>query len=457
MVVITISTYTEPPQPIAAVEEPQKPQETAENEEPEAFAKLLAKLLQKTEADSEAAGAPQDVFSECEIDALIGEESETGKKLNLFAPVQETEPALQEELSETDIPEGLLGFLMSAEHLLTRSNAQPEGGEDAGSQAELSNVEIADRFADIETDEAFPLLLDTAETDFAAQVAASASAGDLQESFSDKTGGKKDRAQFENESVQSLSSADSRKDELASLRTAPEKETRSRLEEARSRSRRDRVTFEVSDLRTPEGTEKLKNAQMRFNAGADITNGRMQQAPLNEITLELRLPSQSQNPQTTWEVKAPNALENMLPRELHQNFNAANVRHASMALRDGGEGTIRLALKPESLGNVKIHLEMTENKITGRIVVESEEALNAFRKEISSLEQAFRDSGFASADLNLSLTAGDSGTEWQEQEANSFTARTAALRYDGDNAQEDSLPLVDVYFGRRAGTVNMLA
>jgi len=108
-----------------------------------------------------------------------------------------------------------------------------------------------------------------------------------------------------------------------------------------------------------------------------------------------------------WEAKAGGtAVENLLARELHQNFNGDIVRHASMALHDGGEGIIKLALKPDSLGNVKIHLKMSENKVTGHIVVESEEALNAFKKEITSLEQAFRESGFTNAQLNLSLTAG---------------------------------------------------
>jgi len=95
---------------------------------------------------------------------------------------------------------------------------------------------------------------------------------------------------------------------------------------------------------------------------------------------------------------------------------------------------------------------MTENKITGHIVVESEEALNAFRKEISSLEQAFRDSGFTNADLNLSLTADGAGT--QEQEEPSFASQMAASRYD-DSAGHEALS-VDVFFGRN-GSINILA
>jgi flagellar hook-length control protein FliK len=184
-------------------------------------------------------------------------------------------------------------------------------------------------------------------------------------------------------------------------------------------------------------------------------------SPVREITLELRLPGFNSNSmgqtqaQTTWETRASTAMENMLARELHQNFNGDIVRHASMALRDGGEGTIKINLKPESLGNVKIRLEMTENKITGIIQVESEEALNAFRKELSSLEQAFRESGFTSADLNLTLTSNGQDTQW-EQEQDAFTPRMIASLYD-DSFEYDAVNMVDVFDGRKTGSINMLA
>jgi flagellar hook-length control protein FliK len=148
----------------------------------------------------------------------------------------------------------------------------------------------------------------------------------------------------------------------------------------------------------------------------------------------------------------------MLARELHQNFNNDIVRHASVALRDGNEGTIRLALKPESLGNVKIHLELAENKIIGHIVVESEEALRAFEREISSLEKAFRDSGFDAANLEMSLAHDGRGAEnqWQEAEASQFlNGDFAASRYDAAIEQGEMPLAFDIYQGTTA--INVLA
>jgi len=213
-----------------------------------------------------------------------------------------------------------------------------------------------------------------------------------------------------------------------------EKEGRSKLEEARNKRRG--VNVEVRDFRSDgtvtEGVARDGHVPLRVSAETRLAG----ESGSKEIVLELRLPDQGReaaSATTTWEAKAGQAFEDLLARELHQNFNNDIVRHASIALRDGNEGTIKLALKPESLGNVKIRLEMAENKITGHIVVESKEALRAFEREISSLEKAFRDSGFDGANLEMSLAADGRGAEqqWQETEASQFlTGQIAASRYD---------------------------
>jgi uncharacterized protein YbjT (DUF2867 family) len=87
---------------------------------------------------------------------------------------------------------------------------------------------------------------------------------------------------------------------------------------------------------------------------------------------------------------------------------------------------------------------MAENKITGHIIVESDETLRAFEREIHSLEQAFRDSGFDGADLDMSLAYQGEGAEQRgEAEAEPFysarlrTERAASL-YDAASESADA-------------------
>ncbi len=124
-----------------------------------------------------------------------------------------------------------------------------------------------------------------------------------------------------------------------------------------------------------------------------------------------------------------------LARELRESYNNDIVQRASVVLKDGGDGLVRLSLKPEALGSVKIKLELADNKIAGKILVETDEALKAFGKELRSLEQAFLDGGFDGASLELALSSGDSGAGSGRREDSGaprpfFSDRLAAGEYD---------------------------
>jgi len=457
--VITITAYTEPVPATAAVSEPPQTQENEENEEESSFAEILAGMLRNTET-SQALDVPLSDFSgQAGVETFAGTEN-----LSLSGNVMESgnnaEDNFDIDLSDAAFSEEYQDTLLSAEHLFTRS---AQAIQDADTD-DISK-EISDAKTKLKPDLSF-FMTETAETDAARKAASELAAMQKLEEASNKMDGKKERSaaevrssipSFDKENDGALYAGKKSGEESFNLRSKQE-ESRGRLDELRSRSRRDRAVFEVRDLRTETTVE---GAQTRSFTAVETAVGRAHNgAPVQEITLELRLPNNnsgaSQNmAQTSWETGSGSALENLLARELHQSFNGDIVRHASMALRDGGEGTIKIALKPESLGNVKIRLEMTENKITGHIVVESEEAMNAFRKEIASLEQAFRDSGFNSANLNLSLTADGRGAESQEREEGSYAPHTAASRYD-DSFEQDALA-VDVFFDRRPGSINLFA
>jgi flagellar hook-length control protein FliK len=470
-VVITLSAYTQPPPidtKVALSELPQmqirETNEIRENDQ-DSFAEILAGKLRETgeeeqrtaeesrETSRETSSKDSDedsdkIASEFSIkdfsDAQIDAAAFAGEGINFLAK-PEAVIAEREEIpeitlseagiSEIEIPENYSDILSDMEDMRKYARAIP--GEDAELPQNFFDAETLEQLADFSGESVTATAVPAGET-----ISADARGKEI------KNDG--DSFKSEKNEVSLLNSAGK---ETASLQKETEKDSRAKLGEPQTRNRRDKLSFEVRDMRS--GADNQNNVT-QVKAGAQIFE-RVQGAPVRELTLELRLPGNAQSTaQTAWEAKAGGtAIENLLARELHQNFNGDIVRHASMALHDGGEGVIKLALKPDSLGNVKIHLKMSENKITGHIVVESEEALNAFRKEITSLEQAFRDSGFTNAQLDLSLTADQRNAD-QEQKAPSFLPGIAASRYDESYAG-DSLPIVDVFFGQRQGTINMLA
>lgn len=205
--------------------------------------------------------------------------------------------------------------------------------------------------------------------------------------------------------------------------------------------RRDRAGSEAGDIRAgldkrdrAESLRSLAEAGKGEAASPDkgAEQGSKEQSSA-ELTVELRSLGKTQGEISAERENRPiQSFQNTLARELHENLNGDIVRHASVMLRDGGEGTIRLSLRPETLGTVKIRLEITENKITGRITVESGEAFKAFEQELHSLEQSFRDSGFDGASLEMAFASdGREGRQGRDGEADSlFSGHRAALSYD---------------------------
>jgi hypothetical protein len=386
-------------------------------------------------------------------EAVVSQEALSGIDLENFKHFNEV--VLSENLSDINASKEDINDLMGTQRFFSGLEAAAQEAVNGDFYQEISNLIRTDLAPEADVDADFFEVftnkntqnnLDTLQT-------AAASHGAWEESAEILTKKDKEQKLFDNV-IKIPAEKNEKAEDAATLRVRPENNKPGKLDEmrnaaSRDRSRRDNISFEVRDMRTD---------QNRSFAAIETNVSRVEgSSPVREITLELRLPEQNNainQANTSWEAKSSGALENLLARELHQSFNGDIVRHASMALRDGGEGTIKIALKPESLGNVKIALELSDNKITGKILVESEEALNAFRKEIASLEQAFKDSGFASADLNLSLTSDGQNAElWNE---NSIVPLIMASRYE-DNSEKGAVSLVNVFIGHRKGSINMLA
>jgi flagellar hook-length control protein FliK len=100
--------------------------------------------------------------------------------------------------------------------------------------------------------------------------------------------------------------------------------------------------------------------------------------------------------------------QSLLAERMRDAWNGEIVQSAHIVLKDGDVGTIRLRLRPESLGNVKIELNLSDNNISGRITVESDAAKSAFEKNMNELSDAFKQGGFDSAKLEVAVGGGSS-------------------------------------------------
>jgi hypothetical protein len=206
-----------------------------------------------------------------------------------------------------------------------------------------------------------------------------------------------------------------------------------------------KLRLDVQDMRSPSDSRSAGTAN-----GADPA--KTGPIPVKDIAVDLvdtksgllASPGDSRQMPVSFEqfhsvdAKSAAQLESFLTRELHNGLNGDIVRQAQVMLRDGGEGLIRLQLHPESLGNVRIKLSMSGNKVDGTITVESPEALNAFERELESLEMAFRDSGFEGASLNLNMQmSSDRRDLFDGVKAGAFSQTLAASSYESAAVQSN--------------------
>ena len=96
----------------------------------------------------------------------------------------------------------------------------------------------------------------------------------------------------------------------------------------------------------------------------------------------------------------------IMSRSFQETLNNEIVRHSGIILRNGGEGELRLVLKPENLGSVRILLNLSGDHIEGQIIVENNTIKELFESHLLNLRNAFKEDGFESAALEVSVGNG---------------------------------------------------
>ena len=110
---------------------------------------------------------------------------------------------------------------------------------------------------------------------------------------------------------------------------------------------------------------------------------------------------------------ADSGVRGQLMQQLQDHLNSDIVKRSSILVRENGSGEIKLDLKPDTLGQVRIRITMENNHIAGKIFVENSSVKEAFDQNMQQLYRAFKEHGFEDAALNVSV--GDQGREQQER------------------------------------------
>ena len=182
----------------------------------------------------------------------------------------------------------------------------------------------------------------------------------------------------------------------------------------------------VVDERTVN--EKIEHKSDNFVTSIEKTGN-------GEVEMSMNLSSQAQNNisfEGTSSVGFQQADSSRFASLLSQQLQGASsdfVKAGNLVLKDGNKGSINLILHPDDLGNVKIQLEVTDKLISGKIVVATKEAFEAFNQNLNNLKNAFAQSGFEGASFDLSWSG-------QEEQKNSDGERNFYANIYQNNVPE---------------------
>ncbi|MEE1165849.1 MAG: flagellar hook-length control protein FliK [Treponema sp.] len=207
--------------------------------------------------------------------------------------------------------------------------------------------------------------------------------------------------------------------------------------------------IQVHDLRTKETFADEKNQLISQNSGEKPLKVTQTKFEGNHAELTFDL-NQNQNTQAIQNnILSSNdqtarangsSFQAMLTNQLQESAGDI-VKAGSIVLKDNDIGSIKLVLHPEALGDVKIDLQLNDKVISGKIVVSSQEAYNAFKDSAENLRQSFNESGFDTKGFELSMSNGGSSSSNQQgfenHEPRNYSHFDVELSYGEENFDGD--------------------
>ena len=131
-----------------------------------------------------------------------------------------------------------------------------------------------------------------------------------------------------------------------------------------------------------------------------------------------------------------------LIRELKDQGSAEILREAKILVKDGQSGEIKLVLRPQELGTVKINLILENKHIVGRIFVENNIVKEALQTAFGDLKEVFAQQGMelGALDVFVSQESGEDFLQAENEEADTMPFKLA----QAVGAVEKHAPVVTV-------------
>lgn len=214
-----------------------------------------------------------------------------------------------------------------------------------------------------------------------------------------------------------------------------EKVDLSKIEEKKSSPKKKEFKFDkdgkiqVQDLRTEKEFEVENKESKKIKPTINLNSENSATMTLNFSEENANTNILSLNNQTA-SANGSN-FQAMLNNQIQNNV-PEFVKAGNLVLKDNNQGSIDLILKPEHLGNVKIHLSLDGKNLSGQISVVSKEALEVFKDNSETLREAFIKNGFDSANFEISYGNNGGNQNFEFEQRNDGTKHFGKFVYEND-------------------------
>jgi len=184
----------------------------------------------------------------------------------------------------------------------------------------------------------------------------------------------------------------------------------------------------VLDLRRDQPAAKESGEQPGpMKNSFTVTMERAAEAQDRDVSVLFRAPFQDRAQTSTLAAGAPAARPTP---NFEQRFIPEVVKQTGIILKSGGNGEIRLVLKPENLGSIRIRLALSESSLEGRIVVDNNSVKELVESSLDNLKNALRLEGYQT---NLEVSVGHRRS-WSGNDQNQPTGWLAGGSEEFDKA-----------------------
>jgi len=134
-----------------------------------------------------------------------------------------------------------------------------------------------------------------------------------------------------------------------------------------------------------------------------------------------------------------NLMMTSLKERLEEKINQDFVKNTNFLLKNYDSGEIKLLLKPDTLGSIRMKFLMEDGSLNGKIIVENYNVKDIFNNNINSLIESFKHEGIEVGDLEVFTGEENQNSQQDDKKKNKKEEDNNDLLFELNKIKDESV------------------